>query len=146
MSQNGKQRRFTFNVVDALIILALVALIGIMIYTLVLGKSLEDLYSDEVEITYTVSIKQVDESVLKIISVGDKVYHSDKNKNSGTVTGISHTKNKEAIDLEITVSAIARVNKDGVYSINKEIIEKNGTINLKFARFEPKNPVCQGLK
>ncbi len=147
LSQSSKKRKFTFNIVDALIILALVALIALIVYTLVLGKSFEDLYSDKAEIAYTVSINDAELSTSKSISVGDKVYHSDKDKNAGVITNISQepSKNGEGVNLKITISATARVDKNGVYSINDEIINKGSVLNVKFARYEPQNAVCEGL-
>ena len=70
LNQNSnKKRKFTFNVIDALIIVVLVAIILTIVYTLVLGKDFEDLSSTKEDITYTVSIKGAPSDVL------DKIFH-----------------------------------------------------------------------
>ena len=54
----SKKRKFTFNVIDALIILFLVALITFIVYFFVLGKSLDFNGEDNTNTEVTENIEQ----------------------------------------------------------------------------------------
>ena len=145
--QSDKKRKFTFNIVDALIILILATIIATVVYVFVLGKSVEDLYSKETEITYTVSINDVDGDIIGYICEGDKAYHSGKDKYVGTITAIEHSPSDtgNGIDIIVTVSTKARVNNDGVYSINGDVISKGTTVNVRFAKYQPQEAICKDI-
>ena len=42
-NKSNNKRKFTFNIIDALIILILIAVIALIVYVFILGKDLKDL-------------------------------------------------------------------------------------------------------
>ena len=126
-----------FNIVDALIIVFITALLALIVYVFVLGNDFADLYSQEKNVTYTVCISTTDANYTDNISVGDTVYHWSKSANTGKVTNVRTEEwaDKTGIDVYVTVSAVARkINTK--YYINGKNVEKDSLINISFARFD----------
>ncbi len=47
MAKQNKNKKFTFNIIDALIILLFIALIALVIYVFILGKNLSELFTHQ---------------------------------------------------------------------------------------------------
>lgn len=74
MKQNSnKKRKFTFNAIDALIILLIVALIALTVYFFVLGKDFGDSNEQEQE-NQTNEEAQATASVSPIVELQKEVY------------------------------------------------------------------------
>ncbi|MBR2024645.1 MAG: hypothetical protein IKA02_02415, partial [Clostridia bacterium] len=101
-----------------------------------LGNDFADLYSQKETITYTVRMPYVNAD----LSVGDTVYHWNKDSSRGTVTDIRVEEKTTETDscVYVTVTVDARKIKTSYY-INGKKIEEGTTIDISFSRFDPSN-------
>lgn len=72
----SKKRKFSFNVIDALIILLLVALITFIVYYFILGKDFDFNDEDDTSIEKTENTEQ---STINYNTVSDICFISDEN-------------------------------------------------------------------
>lgn len=77
--QNNKKRKFTFNIIDALIILLLVALIALIVYVFILGKDFKDLNPNNQEKENTETVEIIEPSTLEQTYISNIYYRSDGN-------------------------------------------------------------------
>lgn len=137
-----------FNVVDALIIIFILALSVLSVYIFILGNDFADLYSQEENVSYTVRLSCVDESIKNKISVGDIAYQNRKTTNTGTVTDVQviEWEDKTGYDLYVTITAdVRKIN--AIYYINGAKIEKGALINVSFSKLDVSNAVeCSEFK
>ena len=81
MAKNSN-KKFTFNIIDALIILALVALIALIVYVFILGKDLKDLINQDADKTEnTEAVKTIEPSENELIAISNIEF--DKNIGEG---------------------------------------------------------------
>ena len=137
-----KDTNVRFNIVDALIIVFLTALLALIVYVFILDNDFADLYSQEKNVTYTVCVSTTDKDYKDKVSINDTVYHWNKGTNTGKVTDvrIEEWSDKTGADVYITISTVARkINTK--YYINGKKIEQDALINISFARFDVSNSV-----
>lgn len=90
MKQNKSTRTRRFTVLDALIILVILAVIGVGIYFFVGKDEVLDTNQSSVPIAYTIEIRGIEDVYVGNISVGDTVVDSVTKKTIGTVTAVEN--------------------------------------------------------
>ena len=86
-----QKRKFKFNIMDALILLALVAAAAVLLYVFVLSEKVSgDALggSDVKTVTYVIEVSGLDEDYADKIKVGQTLIDSSKKMNIGTVTAV----------------------------------------------------------
>lgn len=64
MAKNNKNSKFTFNIIDALIILLITCVVALIIYVLILGHDLGDLFGKNQEDTQAAASFEPTEQVI----------------------------------------------------------------------------------
>lgn len=84
------KRKWRFNLVDALILLALVAAVLVLLYVFVWSEksSFRSIQGNKVKVTYVVEINGLDEDYKDTIKVGATVTDSSKKMAIGTVASV----------------------------------------------------------
>ena len=83
------KRKLRFNAIDAIIILAVAAVLFVLLYIFVFDKDNgQTSASDFKPIQYTIMIQNIDEANSNIIKVGQPVTDAIKKKSIGTVVGV----------------------------------------------------------
>ena len=85
-----QKRKWRFNFVDALILLAIIAAVLALLYVFVWSEnsSVRSISGNKVKVTYVVEINGLEEDFKDTIKVGSKVTDSAKKMNIGTVTSV----------------------------------------------------------
>ena len=140
--KESNEKRIRFNIVDALIIVFIVASLALCVYIFVLGNDFADLYSEKEIVSYTVCITGEDKSIEQKISVNDSVFHNQKLSKTGTVTNVQVVENgsENGVDLYVTISVEAR-KINSKYYIGGKKIEKDSYIDVSFSKFDMSEPV-----
>ncbi len=146
-----------FNLMDALILLAILAVIALLLYVFIFSETnpVTGANAESYSLTYVVEATKIDEEFSDMIKVGDSVIDSAKKMQIGTVTAVEiqpylhmgTDMHEDAlvlnpvdgyVNLYITVQADASLN--GVsYSINGYDMYVGAKIHLSFD-----NMVCTG--
>ncbi len=121
------KKKVKFNIMDALILLAVLAVAAVLLYVFVFSESGEGLSDDTYTITYVVEVTRLNEEFADRVAVGDAVVDSSKKLPIGTVVAIEkhphehlgkNTKDGSVtlntvdgfLDLYITIEAPATLN------------------------------------
>lgn len=86
-----QKKKFRFNIMDALILLVILASISVLLYVFVLSEhnSVDSLTNtDTARITYVIEVSDLDESCLELVKAGQNAIDSSKKMNIGTVTAV----------------------------------------------------------
>lgn len=83
---NGSKSKYKFNIIDVLIIIAVVAVFAVMYYYMSARNTLAS--SLEVDIEYVVELKLVDDDYVENIKLNDKVIETVRDQQIGEVVGI----------------------------------------------------------
>lgn len=86
-----QKKKFRFNIMDALILLVILASLLALLYVFVLSEhsSVDSLTnSDTAHITYVIEVSDLEESCLELIQVGQNAIDSSKKMNIGVVTAV----------------------------------------------------------
>lgn len=75
--QNNKKRKFTFNIIDALIIFILLAVIALIVYVFILGNDIDDLISRNED--NTENVKNIEPSTIDHKAISNTNYRIDEN-------------------------------------------------------------------
>ena len=160
--QERVKRSNGFNILDALIILGLLAFVAVIVLVYSPAEFF-NINSDNGTIIYSVCISGVDADFAESVKIGDVVTDADGYKlgvvasdvviephviyeyrenddGSGSISKITHP---ELVDLIITMSADAVV-KDGGYMVDGKRISLESEYDLVFPRFESRG-VCVSL-
>lgn len=114
------------NLIDIIILLAIIAVIA----SPFLRAYIKDLTFSEKnadEITFTVTVQNQSTYISRAISVGDTVYFENSKDKCGTVLSVIpqiYEGQTENCDLKITISALAKKHKSGIY-INNDLFIAN---------------------
>lgn len=98
--ESGKSR---FNFIDALIILTVLAIIGVIVYMTALGGG--KISGTEKTVVYTLKISGVNSDYLPLISEGDKATDSSTGKEIGTIQSVRSVPTQYVGDTVITDSS-----------------------------------------
>ena len=119
--EKNKEKSFSFNIIDLLIIALLIAGICAIIYTFVFGNDIKKLFSPKTEISYTVLI---DEN--NTIALGQNV-RTELKKDAGTIEELKKSDN----GIYVTIKSNAYL-VDGELFVNGTKISENNDIILVF--------------
>lgn len=78
MANQNKNKKFTFNIIDALIILFFVVIIALIVYVFILGKDLKDLISSNDNDAGTKEAKIIEPSTLNQAIVSNVDFEYDE--------------------------------------------------------------------
>ena len=151
-STNKNPPKFSFNVIDMLIIMIIVVASFFLVYCIILGNDVSDLGAKNAEIEYSVIMQKTDIRFKDCLSIGDNVTDPKTGKSLGTVKKISYSTsfervtdddgneklyaNPDKIDLAITISCNAKI-KDGKYSVSGVLIAVGNYIDVRFPNYAP---------
>ena len=139
-----KSKKISFNIVDALIVLAILLSLTYIIYVQILGNSLGNIGANRVEIEYSIKIENVDEDYYSKIKIGDTVKTSDGSNEIGTVISISPMARDQSITVLIRTEAYER---NGSYKVNDFKIGINEELSVRFLNYAPSTKVkCTQIK
>ena len=82
------KKKVKFNIMDALILIAVLAVAAVLLYVFVFSESGEGLNDDAYTLTYVVEISRLNEEFADRVAVGDAVVESAKKLPIGTVVAI----------------------------------------------------------
>ena len=149
--------KIKFNIMDALILVAVLAVTALLLYVFVFSEtsSVQSAASDAYTLTYVVEVSKISEDFADKIAAGDQVIDSSKKMHIGTVTAVEAQPHlhmgtdmhegalvlnpvDDYVNLYITVQADAVL--DGIsYSINGYDLYVGANMHLSFA-----DMVCSG--
>lgn len=149
-TESGKIK-FRFNLIDALLIVTIIAAAGILIY--IFMSSEVDLFSDgnTVAIEYTVEIKQIRTEFRDLISIEDPVTDTVTQYPIGSVTDVAYSDTQytginrgtgelvfsnypERMNIVVTIHATAEASSDG-YIVNGYRVSVGKNIALRVPSF-----------
>ena len=149
---NKNTSKFSFNVIDMLIILIIVVAAFFLVYCLILGNDISDLGAKNAEVEYSVIIPKADIIFKDSISVGDNVTDPKTGNSLGTVKKISYSVsfervtdddgneklyiNPDKIDIAVTISCNAKT-KNNKYRISGVILAIGKYIDVCFPDYAP---------
>ncbi len=84
------KQKTKFNIMDALILLAVLAIIALLLYVFVFSENsaLKNAGADTYTLTYVVEVTEISDEFSDLISAGDRVIDSAKKMHIGTVTAV----------------------------------------------------------
>lgn len=151
LSKENKSRKFRFNLIDFILVLIAISVVAaLVVYFLPeLGGNFSG--KGEVDITYVLEFRNVDEEFIANIQNGDKVYDAGQNFNIGTVKSISAEpyktleydkdtqsaimKEQSGHNLTVTITASAIYTEGTGYSINGMRIAVGSSYDVRFPNF-----------
>lgn len=151
---NDRQKT-RFNFIDVLIILIILTVIGAAVYLIVTGN-IETRRSESANIEFTVRLSAVDEEYLSLIRENESVKDSSTDKVIGTIQKIAMEKTRyygniaiparngytvtateynDKYDVYVTISAYAKADDRGIYTIGSSRILVGAPIYFKVPSF-----------
>ena len=146
-----KARKLKFNLVDLVLVLIVISVISALIAYFLPEVSGRFSKNGEVEITYVLEFRNVDEKFIANIQNGNSVYDAGQNFNIGTVksvstepyktleydkeTGAAVMKEQSGHNLTVTVTASAIYAEGEGYSINGMRIAVGTSYDVRFPNF-----------
>ena len=151
---NDRQKT-RFNFIDVLIILIILAVVGAAVYLIVTGN-MEARRSESANIEFTVRLSAVDEEYLSLIRENESVKDSSTDKVIGTIQKITMEKTRyyvdtaipagngytvtaaeydDKYDVYVTISAYAKADDRGIYTIGSSRILVGAPIYFKVPSF-----------
>ena len=142
-----EKRKFRFNVIDALIILVVIAAVGVLAYVFASEKGdTDEKIGEKVKIQYVLQTTETREQFVKNITASDIIYDDESGKVLGTVVSVTDepayftgTDNKNAVqviseiegkrNMFITVEADAEIQNSG-YTVDGFSVKVGGTVKL----------------
>lgn len=151
-AKETKKSKFRFNIVDFILILFVLSAVVALILYFLPGVTSRLSHSGEVEITYVLEFRGVDDAFISNIQNGDKAYSAEQNFAMGNVKSVAtgpystleydsasggaimkdHPKLKTLI---VTITASALYTDGEGYSINGERIAVGEKYNVRFPNF-----------
>lgn len=149
MDQEKTAKNKRFNFVDAILLIIILAIVGIVIYTSV-APITKQMFSSSFEVEYVMQIRGVRREFNNKITEGDRVVETETLKQIGTVTRAVYSASKFVgtasdgrtvtsdypgmYDVTITVRATAEM-PSGMYEVNSFPITAGKTIPFRVPDF-----------
>ena len=126
------KRKFRFNIIDALIILLVLAAVGVIGYVVASEKQTPEEVKQDKKIQYVIQITELKDEFTGNIKPGETLYEVETNKKLGVVTACNsektyYTDSKKGVqviseidgrsNMFVTVEADASF-KDNIYTVN----------------------------
>jgi len=139
-----KVKKFSFNIVDAIITLVILLSLVYIVYVHALGYSISNIGAKQVEIEYTIKIEKVDSDYYSKIKIGDKVRTGDGANVIGTVISISPLGRDNSISVSIRSEAFER---NRSYKVNEQKISTEEPFFVRFLNYAPSTKVkCTSIR
>lgn len=99
--ENNRSKKVKFNIIDAIVIIALLAFVALFIFILdPFGMFNDDAIYREAYMTYIVEIKNVDKEIVKNIRENDDVFNAENADPIGTIVNVEPLPHYENITIE----------------------------------------------
>lgn len=149
------RQKTRFNFIDALIILIILAVVGAAVYLIVTGNR-ETRRAESANVEFTVRLSAVDEKYLSLIRENETVKNSSTDQVIGTIQKVTAEKTRyygdtaistangytitaseydDKYDVYITISAYAKADDRGIYTIGSSRILVGAPIYFKVPSF-----------
>ncbi|MBO5023809.1 MAG: DUF4330 domain-containing protein [Clostridia bacterium] len=152
-------KKFRFNIIDAFVILLIVALIlGTAYFILMETGFIPQDQANERTITYTVRLSETEEQYLGSFAVGSEVFNSSTFDSLGSIYAIEHQKTRaispfaeaadgteqysvrqaeydDKYDIYITVQAKATIDENGIAYVGSQRITIGSCVYFKCGNF-----------
>ena len=150
-----KRKKAQFNLIDALIVIIILALIGTAAYLIFGGFNQIETFGD-IDFTFEVRISGVKENMLPYIKEGNTVKDSVTGESLGTVVGVRTEKSRyygnvqqnengeyvlgsaehpDEYDVYVTVSASSRADARGIYEVGNVRMLIGETVHFQVQSF-----------